>query len=216
MALEPRCAAPEAVPTVAPWNELPQTITVLMPACLRVGSRVEPMNLSGPGWRYHSPARGLIAGSMMSSGVALPFEPTRLYQTTILWARASSCSRFMFGTAATQRGRAVQPPFIISRNRSAVVAGSTVTSFSSGGGGTTAVFQSEMTSATDGAPTNATRSAPPAATAKRDGVIGSSLYLDGRGNRNPALNNRSVAPLKIHCSRARESMVAKPVIVFFV
>src|SRR5713226_6561477 len=116
-----------------------------MPACLRVGSRVEPMNLSGPGWRYHSPARGLIAGSMMSSGVALPFEPTRLYQTTMLCARASSCSRFRFGIAATQRGRAVQLPFIISRNRRAVVEGSTVTSFSSGGGGATAEFQSEMT-----------------------------------------------------------------------
>src|SRR5258708_28371703 len=181
MALEPRCAAPEAVPTVAPWNELPQTITVLMPACVRVCSSVGPMNLSGPGWRYHSPARGLIAGSMMSSGVALPFEPTRLYQTTILWARASSCSRFMFGTAATQRGRAVQPAFIMSRNRSAVVEGSTVTSLSSGGGGTTAVFHSEMTSATVGDPRNATRSAPAAAAAERNGVMLSSLHFGGRG-----------------------------------
>src|SRR5712671_3189453 len=160
-----------------------------MPACLRVGSRVEPMNLSGPGWRYHSPARGLIAGSMMSSGVALPFEPTRLYQTTILCARASSCSRFRFGIAATQRGRAVQPPFIISRNRSAVVEGSTVTSFSSGGGGATAVFQSEMTSAADGDPRNATRNAPLAAAAKRDGVMLSSLYLDDRRNRDSAYEN---------------------------
>src|ERR1700674_1258292 len=140
------------------------------------------MNLSGPPWRYHSPARGLIAGSMMSSGVALPFEPTKLYQTTMFFARASSCSRFMFGTAATQRGRAVQLPFIMSRNRSAVVAGSTVTSFSSGGGGATAVLQSEMTSAPDGDPSNATRSAPLAAAAKRDGVMLSSLYPDGRAN----------------------------------
>src|SRR5258708_24049387 len=178
MALEPRCAAPEAVPTVAPWNELPQTITVLMQVCLRVGSRVEPMNLSGPGWRYHSPARGLIAGSMMSSGVALPSEPTRLYQTTMLCARASSCSRFRFGIAATQRGRAVQLPFIISRNRRAVVEGSTVTSFSSGGGGATAEFQSEMTSATDGDPNNATTSAL-AAAERRDGIMLSSLYLGG-------------------------------------
>src|SRR5258707_1947937 len=149
-----------------------------MPACLRVGSRVEPMNLSGPGWRYHSPARGLIAGSMMSSGVALPFEPTRLYQTTMLRARASSCSRFRFGIAATQRGRAVQLPFIISRNRRAVVEGSTVTSFSSGGGGATAEFQSEMTSATDGDPNNATTSALAAAD-KRDRIQVSSLYLGG-------------------------------------
>src|ERR1700732_2633813 len=132
-------------------------ITVLVPACLSVGSSVEPRNLSVPCWRYHSPARGLIAGSMMSSGVALPSAPTRLYQTTMLWARAASCSRFMFGTAATQRGRAVQPAFMMSRNNSAVVEGSTVTSFSSGGGGATAVLQSEITSATDDDPSDAIR-----------------------------------------------------------
>src|ERR1700720_891661 len=153
-------------------------ITVLVPACLSVGSSVEPRNLSGPPWRYHSPARGLIAGSMMSSGVALPFEPTRLYQIVMLFARASSYSRFMFGTAAMQRGRAVQPPFMMSRNSSAVVEGSIVTSFSSGGGGATAVPQSEMMSASDGDPSHATRSAPPAAAAKRDSVMFSSLYLD--------------------------------------
>ena len=87
---------------------------------------------------------------MTSSGVALPFEPTRLYQTTMSWARASSCMRLMVGIAATQRGRAVQPVFMMSSNNSAVVDGSTVTSFSSGGGGATAVLQSEITSATDG------------------------------------------------------------------
>src|SRR5712691_10120037 len=114
---------------------------------------------------------------MMSSGVALPFEPTRLYQTTMLCARASSCNRFRFGIAATQRGRAVQFPFIISRNRSAVVEGSAVTSFSSGGGGATAVFQSEMTSATDGDPSTATRK--PLAAARRDGAMLSSLYPCG-------------------------------------
>src|SRR5580704_7901077 len=149
-----------------------------MPACLRVASSVEPRNLSGPPWRYHSPARGLIAGSIMSSGFALPFEPTRLYQTTMLCARASSCSRFMFGTAATQRGRALQPAFIMSRNRSAVVEGSTVTSFSSGGGGTTDVLQSEMTSATDGDPSKASSVpavAAAAAAEKRDAVMVSSL-----------------------------------------
>src|SRR5262245_7180438 len=83
----------------------------------------------------------------------------------------------MFGTAATQRGRALQPPFMISRNSSAVVEGSTVTSFSSGAGGATAVVQSEMTSATDGDPTNASRSAPPAAV-KRESVMMSSRYAD--------------------------------------
>ena len=36
------------VPTAAPWNEFPQMITVLMPACLSTGSSVEPTNLSGP------------------------------------------------------------------------------------------------------------------------------------------------------------------------
>src|SRR5215472_7724980 len=88
----------------------------------------------------------------------------------------------MFGTAATQRGRASQLTFIMSRNRSAVVAGSTVTSLSSGGGGMTAVLQSEITSATDGDPSPASRSAPPAAAAQSDPVILimlSSLYLTG-------------------------------------
>src|SRR5580692_11703389 len=142
-----------------------------MPACLRIGSSVEPRNLFGPPWRYHSPARGLIAGSMMSSGVALPFEPTRLYQTTMLWARAASCSTFMFGTAATQRGRAMQPAFMMSRNSIAVVDGSTVTSLSSGGGGTTAVLQSEMTSATDGDPSKPASSIARAAAVKREAVM---------------------------------------------
>src|SRR4051812_35486061 len=139
-----------------------------MPACRSVGSSVEPMNLSGPDWRYHSPARGLMAGSMMSSGVALPFEPTRLYQTTMLCLRASSCSRLIFGTLATQRGRALQLPFMISRNRTAVVDGSTVTSLSSGAGGATTLLQSEIMSASDGDPSHATRSPAPAATEKRD------------------------------------------------
>src|SRR6202043_1967372 len=107
---------------------------------------------------------------MTSFGVALPSMPTKLYQTTMSWARASSCMRLMFGIAATQRGRAVQPIFMISSNNSAVVAGSTVTSFSSGGGGATAVLQSEMTSAADGDTSNAMMIAPPTA-AKRDGVM---------------------------------------------
>src|SRR5215510_5517936 len=42
-----------------------------MPACFRIDSSVEPRNLSGPPCRYHSPARGLIAASITSSGVAL-------------------------------------------------------------------------------------------------------------------------------------------------
>src|SRR5579864_2230276 len=91
----------------------------------------------------------------------------------------------MFGTAAMQRGRAEQLPFMMSRNNSAVVAVSTVTSLSSGGGGITAVFQSEMTSAVDGDPSDATSNAPPAA-ARRDSVIWSSLYSHGREQRDLA------------------------------
>src|SRR5260221_13192633 len=71
----------------------------------------------------------------------------------MLCARAASCMRFRFGTAATQRGRAVQPAFMISRKRSAVVCGSTVTSLSSGAGGALACAQSETTSAVDGVAT---------------------------------------------------------------
>src|ERR1700722_3723128 len=174
MTLYPRCAAPEAVPTVAPWNELPQTITVLVPACFRIGSRVEPLNFSGPPWRYHSPVRGLMAGSMMSSGVALPSAPTRLYQTTMLWARASSCMRLIFGIAATQRGRALQPAFMMSSSNSATVEGSTVTSFSSGGGGATAALQSEMPAATA---VEAATAAMSATMARRNGVMVCSRYV---------------------------------------
>src|SRR6202042_2821570 len=126
-------------------------------------------------WRYHSPSRGLIAGSATSSGVALPFEPTRLYQTTMLCARAASCSRLIFGTAAAQRGRELQLLFMMSRNSSAVVAGSTVTSLSSGGGGTTDVLHSEMTSATDADPSMATSSVPAQAAAKHGAFMMSSL-----------------------------------------
>src|SRR5437867_2721164 len=99
----------------------------------------------------------------------------------------------MFGTAATQRGRALQPPFMISRNSSAVVEGSTVTSFSSGAGGATAVLQSEMTSATDGDPTNASRSAPPAAVIYESFMM-SSLYVDGlRKSATPPGERKEVA-----------------------
>src|ERR1700685_200843 len=116
---------------------------------------------------------------MTSFGVALPSMPTRLYQTTMSWARAASCMRMMFGIAATQRGRAVQPAFMMSSSSSAVVAGSTVTSLISGGGGATAVLQSEMTSATDGEPSNAAMTAPPMA-AKRKGDMACSRYPGGR------------------------------------
>src|SRR5580704_13101401 len=137
--------------------------TTLTPACFRVGSSVDSTNLSGPAGRYHSPARGLIARFITSSGVALPFEPTRLYQTTMFLARASSWSRVIAGTTATQRGRTPQFSFMISSSNSAVVAGSIVTSFSSGGGGVFAVFQSEMISALNADPNDATSNAMPMA-----------------------------------------------------
>src|SRR5262252_7036907 len=140
------------------------------------------MNLSGPPWRYHSAVlRGLNEASITSSGPALPLLPTRLYQTTMLWERAASCIRLRLGTAATQRGRAVQPAFMMSSMRSAVVDGSTVTSFSSGGGGIFAVFQSATTSpAIDGDASSAPMSAAVApATVKRSFMV-SSLYLHDR------------------------------------
>src|SRR5437764_13353595 len=79
--------------------------------------------------------------------------------------------RLIFGTAATQRGLALQPAFMMSSNSNAVVEASTVTSFNSGGGGTTALFQSEITSATDGEPNAVTSNAPAAAIAKRDDLM---------------------------------------------
>src|ERR1700675_1857795 len=117
---------------------------------------------------------------MTSFGVALPSMPTRLYQTTMSWARAASCMSLMFRIAATQRGRAVQPVFMISSIKSAVFEGSPVTSFSSGGGRASAVLQSEMTSATDGDTSKAAMTAPPMA-AKRDGVMVGSRYPGGYG-----------------------------------
>src|SRR5271169_4061786 len=104
----------------------------------------------------------------------------------------------MFGTAATQRGRAVQPAFMMSSKSSAVVDGSTVTSLSSGGGGATAVFQSEITSAIEGEPSNANTSAAPAA-AERDEVMMSSPVFSvprierQRAERNSEANH--LAPL---------------------
>src|ERR1700756_4222323 len=74
----------------------------------------------------------------------------------------------MFCTFSTQLGRALQPVFIISRNRSAVVEGSMATSLSSGGGGAAAVLQSEMISATDGDPSRARSRVLPTAAGKRD------------------------------------------------
>src|SRR5580693_6131605 len=114
-----------------------------------------------------------MAGSITSSGVALPSEPTRLYQTTMLWARASSCTRLIFGIAATQRGRAPQPAFMMSSSSSAVVEGSTVTSFSSGAGGATAVLQSEITSAIDGDAAIAMMITAKAAAKRDDGMMSS-------------------------------------------
>src|SRR6266550_6271934 len=62
-------------------------------------------------------------------------------------ARAASWSFLTLGTVATQRGRAVQPDFIISRMRRAVVLPSSVTGLSSGTGGVFTVAHSVMMSA---------------------------------------------------------------------
>jgi hypothetical protein len=59
----PRRAAPKAVPTVAPCTALPQTITVLRPACLSVGSRQAHESV-GPFWGYLLLARALAAGPL--------------------------------------------------------------------------------------------------------------------------------------------------------
>src|SRR5579871_1644865 len=83
----------------------------------------------------------------------------------------------MFGIAATQRGRAPQPAFMMSSSSSAVVEGSTVTSFNSGAGGATAVLQSEITSAIDGDPASATMNAAPAA-ARRNDIIKASRLVE--------------------------------------
>src|SRR5579871_2871345 len=95
----------------------------------------------------HSPSRGLIDGSYISSGVRLSAPPPRLNQTGILCARASSCRRFTLGKLAMQRGRMLQFSFIMSMIRSAVVEGSIVTSLRIGGGGSFTLFQSETASA---------------------------------------------------------------------
>jgi hypothetical protein len=68
----------------------------------------------------------------------------------------------MLATLSTQLGRALQPCFMMSRNKSAVVDASTVTSFSSGAGGGAALPQSAMMSvATAGAARSVLRATTP-------------------------------------------------------
>jgi hypothetical protein len=106
----PAQRAPKAVP-VAPCPAPPQ-IMALMPACLSAGSRIGPricrISLVMP----FAGAR-LDRGSIISSVVALPFEPTRLL----------SHHHVVCAIAATQGGRALQLPFIMSSSGMTVVEG---------------------------------------------------------------------------------------------
>src|ERR1700674_1897248 len=103
----------------------------------------------------------------MSAGVALPSLPTRLYHTIAPAARAASWSRLTLGTVATQRGRAPQFIFIMSRMSRAVVEPSSVTGLSSGFGGSFTVAQSSRTSAAEDDAANAIRRTPAATAAQR-------------------------------------------------
>src|SRR4029077_3924915 len=105
-----------------------------------------------------------------SAGVAMPLLPTRLYHTIAPAARAASFSRLTLGTVATQRGRAPQLAFIMSRRSRAVVGPSSVTGLSSTGGGAFAVAQSwRMSAAKDETP-NEIMIATAAAAAPRNTV----------------------------------------------
>src|SRR5258707_2545767 len=117
-----------------------------MPRAFSFSSRFEPINLSGPFWRTHSPSFAINPGSITSAGVAVPLLPTKLYHTIAPALRAASFSRLTLGTVATQRGRAPQFAFIMSRISRAVVEPSSVTDLSSGGGGAFAVAQSSRIS----------------------------------------------------------------------
>src|SRR5271168_4176879 len=80
----------------------------------------------------------------MSLGVMLP----AVLKTTMTWlVRASARSFFIAGSEATQRGFvcSLQIGWTKSSNKSAVVCGSTVTDFSSGGGGAVILAQSSIT-----------------------------------------------------------------------
>src|SRR5438128_6574504 len=102
----------------------------------------------------------------MSAGVGWP-APTKLYHTIAPAARAASCSRLTLETVATQRGRAPQFCFIMSRMSRAVVEGSSVTALSSGFGGGFTVSQSLRISVAADDAANAMMSAAAAAAAPR-------------------------------------------------
>src|SRR5258708_7445863 len=153
-----------------PWNDVPQTMTVLIPRAFSFSSRFEPINLSGPFWRTHSPSLAVNPGSIWSAVVAMPLLPTKLYHTIAPAVRAESWSRLTVGTVATQRGRAPQFAFIMSRMSRAVVEPSSVTGLSSGGGGAFAVAQSSRMSAAEDDAANAIMIVIAAAAAPRNRV----------------------------------------------
>src|ERR1700680_2750848 len=165
-------------------------MTVLMPRAFSFSSRFEPRNLSGPFWRTHSPSRGMNPGSIMSAGVAMPLLPTKLYHTIAPAARAASFSRLTLGTVATQRGRAPQFAFIMSRMSRAVVEPSSVTGLSSGGGGAFAVAQSSRISAAKDDVANAIMIATAATAAPRNTVRGFNI-LPSLGLNHPKPSYRS-------------------------
>jgi len=103
-----------------------------------------PINLSGPDVMMGSAARG--ARSVAISPGTAPAD--RLYTIKIPFERAKSRSFFIFGIDVKQRGRRseLQVCLLKSSNKKAVVLGSTVTSFSSGGGGVLMEFHSAITS----------------------------------------------------------------------
>src|ERR1700674_600816 len=141
-----------------------------MPFAFSFSSRFDPINLSGPFCRAHSPSRAVNAGSIWSAVVALPLLPTKLYHTINPALRASSYSRLMVGTVATHRGRAPQFVFIMSKMSRAVVEASTVTGLSSGGGGAFAVAQSSRISVAKDDAANARTIVTAAAAAPRNRV----------------------------------------------
>src|ERR1700688_3516841 len=148
-----------------------------MPRAFSFSSRFEPINLSGPFWRAHSPSFAAVPGSIWSAVVAMPLLPTKLYHTIAPALRAASCSFLTAGTVATQRGRAPQLAFIMSRMSSAVVGPSTVGGLSSMGGGAFAVAQSSRMSAAADEAANAIMTVTVAVIAPRNKFLIFSIVL---------------------------------------
>src|SRR6266851_5722722 len=180
-----------------------------MPRAFNFSSKFEPINLSGPFWRTHSPSPGVNPGSITSPGVAMPLLPTRLYHTIAPAFRAASFSRLTLGTVVTQRGRAPQLAFIMSRMSRAVVEPSSVTGLSSGGGGAFAVAQSSRISEAKDDAANAIMIVIAAVAAPRNRVrifnIVLSLDLSNTGRlTDRVLHSTFCRIVRFHCTRHNE------------